>query len=308
MERRPNVLYLLADDMRPDMAFVSFHTLPIVTPNLNALARRSAYFENTFSQVSLCVPSRASFLSGMRPYATGIVANEQLLRFGSTGALPYAGVSAFRAAGYVTAGIGKIAHRVEAHPDYTMHHMGSTDLLHAPCREASARNRHMYAPHSFESCDIQGDNFRDEVVRRNALYALRSLARGKAPFFIVVGFLRPHEPVHVPTWAMARQPPIAQTELPLRSRVHSAGVFPGARKRDRIPSNQVDTLRVACLKEAPKNASRKTIGDLCVRHARRVYRAAMTYTDGNMGALINELGVLRVSNWTIVVVSKALSK
>ena len=299
---QPNVLYMLADDMRPELAYLSHGQLPIVTPFLDKLASKSAYFDNAFNQAAVCVPSRASFLSGMRPYATSIISNDQRLRFGSAGELKYAGVSAFRAAGYATAGIGKIGHKHEAHPDYTLSHTGSTDLLHAPCNEEGAQNRRMHAPDQFVSCRVQGNNFRDEGVRKHALEALRTLAKHPAPFFMIVGFLRPHVPDHVPTWAMRQQPPVDWTEPPRQPLPRLSPLRSGKGGSTNSTRAEKERLqRWECAQGAPKGASVDAIHAICLRHAKRVYRAAVTYTDHNMGVLLKELGLLRVRNQTIVV-------
>ena len=59
-----NVLYFLADDMRADWGE---YGLPVVTPNLDALAKDALLFEHAFCQISVCSPSRQSFMTSRRP-------------------------------------------------------------------------------------------------------------------------------------------------------------------------------------------------------------------------------------------------
>ena len=64
---RPNVLFVIADDLNDDMGAWGH---PIVrTPNIDRLAARSVRFERAYTQYALCNPSRASFMTGLRPDA-----------------------------------------------------------------------------------------------------------------------------------------------------------------------------------------------------------------------------------------------
>ena len=72
-----NVLFLAADDMRPNLGcYVNSHpayTGPLMhTPHLDALAQKSLVFENAYSQQALCSPSRTSLLTGRRPDTTRV--------------------------------------------------------------------------------------------------------------------------------------------------------------------------------------------------------------------------------------------
>lgn len=60
-----NVLYMIVDDMRPEGA--AYGQTHVLTPNMNTLARTGLTFERAYCQVSLCSPSRQSFMSGRRP-------------------------------------------------------------------------------------------------------------------------------------------------------------------------------------------------------------------------------------------------
>ena len=62
-----NVLFIAVDDLRPQLGLYDQATL---TPNLDALASRGVAFSRAYCQVSICSPSRTSFLTGMRPDAT----------------------------------------------------------------------------------------------------------------------------------------------------------------------------------------------------------------------------------------------
>ena len=63
------MLYLVADDMRADWGT---YGLPVHTPNFDALANKSVLFEHAFCQISVCAPSRMSFMTGRRPDTFGV--------------------------------------------------------------------------------------------------------------------------------------------------------------------------------------------------------------------------------------------
>lgn len=73
-QARPNIVFILVDDLRPDELGVSGH--PVVkTPNIDRLAREGAMFRNAFATTPLCSPSRANILTGQYARANGIIDN-----------------------------------------------------------------------------------------------------------------------------------------------------------------------------------------------------------------------------------------
>jgi len=71
---KPNVLFILCDDLRWDSLGCAGHPF-LKTPNIDALASEGVHFKNTFCTTSLCSPSRASILSGKYAHAHGVVNN-----------------------------------------------------------------------------------------------------------------------------------------------------------------------------------------------------------------------------------------
>jgi arylsulfatase A-like enzyme len=66
--RRPSILYLMCDDLRPQLRAYGFNQT--LTPNLDALAAKSLVFNRAYTQFPFCAPSRNSFMSGRRPDRT----------------------------------------------------------------------------------------------------------------------------------------------------------------------------------------------------------------------------------------------
>lgn len=108
---RPNVLFIIMDDMRWDLMRCAGHPF-IKTPNLDRLATEGARFTNAFVCLSLCSPSRASFLTGLYPHIHGVLGNRTPLDFSRLTTFP----QRFQRAGYRTAMLGKWHMGVDADP------------------------------------------------------------------------------------------------------------------------------------------------------------------------------------------------
>ena len=102
MARRPNILFLMADDQRHDFMGCAGHPF-IETPGMDRLAEEGVRFSNGFTVVPLCAPSRASCLTGVYPHVHGVVHNKKHIHRD----LP-TWPQALQEAGYRTGFVGKI--------------------------------------------------------------------------------------------------------------------------------------------------------------------------------------------------------
>lgn len=105
--KRPNVLFIAVDDLRPELGC---YGSPIaITPNIDRLAARGLVFNRAYCQQAICGPSRASIMTGTRPESTGVIHNYILFRQGKQPdiiTLP----QHFRNNGYETVYVGKVFH------------------------------------------------------------------------------------------------------------------------------------------------------------------------------------------------------
>ncbi|HEY6166673.1 MAG TPA: sulfatase [Verrucomicrobiae bacterium] len=199
---RPNVLLLVSDDLNNHLACYGD---PVVkTPNLDALARRGVLFEGAYCQFPHCNPSRSSFLTGLRPRTTRVTNNEDNLYQNIPGVmtLPHW----FRTHGYATARCGKIFHLgvptgLESMDDPQAWDFGTPfkDERPYPPKRESAVKVSTGKKQGIPWTETTGTD--DDLVDGNfAKTAIKWLERRdqSKPFFLAVGFHRPHLPLVAP--------------------------------------------------------------------------------------------------------------
>jgi len=174
---RPNVLLVVMDDLNTR---VGAWGAPVRTPNIDRLAARGVRFERAYVAVAMCSPSRMSLLTGWRPERTGVWNNLDPPR--PEGARPLQ--EHFAANGYATAAIGKIYHfperfRWDVQEEHPLVVEDEREGAPAPGDEG------------LWSAAAGGDL--DQPDGRRALRAVRLLeGYRRRPFFLAVGFVRPH--------------------------------------------------------------------------------------------------------------------
>lgn len=198
-ERPPNVLFIAIDDLRP--ALGCYGDTQAKTPNLDRLASRGMTFMRAYCQQAVCSPSRLSLLTGRRPDSTKVWDLKTHFR----NALPDAVTlpQFFRNAGYHCVGIGKIFHgsgKPSADPQ-SWSKPPIYDVVRDPSlRYATARNLSGdgLKRDSTESADVADDTYVDGLVCQAAIEFLRDRQTNAEPFFLGIGFRKPHLPFCAP--------------------------------------------------------------------------------------------------------------
>ncbi len=218
-EEKYNVLFIISDDLTAT-ALSCYGNTVCETPNIDALAARGTRFTQAYCQATYCGPSRASFLSGYYPHATGVM--------GYKSPRPQIGERAtwpqhFKNSGYYTARVSKIYHmgvpggiEYGADPEKTNHYNGADDELswterfNSPGPEWMAEGKGENLENNPDGTKpLMGQNTMvvveaegDDLVHsdgKTAAKAAELIEQHKdRPFWLGVGFVRPHVPFVAP--------------------------------------------------------------------------------------------------------------
>jgi len=191
MPARPNILFIAVDDLRPMGA--AFGDTRALTPNIDALASRSSVFQRAFVQYPVCGPSRSSMLTGLRPESSGVLDLKTRLRdiHPDIITLP----QFFRMQGYETAAVGKIfdPRNVDSRQD------DDPASWTIPFKNVSGKVDRKGKPnYAAIPIDARNEEFIDGQIHERGKKLLQQMAGDDQPFFLGVGYKKPHLPFTVP--------------------------------------------------------------------------------------------------------------
>jgi len=286
---RPNVLFIVSDDLNNLLG--CYGDPQAHTPNIDSLAARGMRFERAYCTFPLCGPSRNSFLTGLYPNSTGILSNAQLFRqtIPSQLSMP----QAFRLDGYFAARVGKLYHYnvpksvgTDGHDDPASWEVecnpaGVDRLIEEP-DITTLRPNQFGGTLSWYASPRSDDQHTDGMLARDAEWILERCAdRGDRPFFLAVGFFRPHTPYVAPKQPYFGFHPLDQ--MPVVTGVEE--------DREDIPA--------AALASEKKEQAGMTEAQR--REVRQAYAASISFMDAQVGRLIDTLDRLHLSNNTVIV-------
>jgi len=282
---KPNVLFIACDDLRNDLG--CYGDTLVKTPHLDRLARRGLVFDCAYSQQALCNPSRASLLTGRRPDTLRIW--DLPTHFRSVMPEVVTLPQYFKQNGYFTQNVGKMFHNwihaIQGDPaswsvPAVMHFANHNDdkpTVDGPVPPNLAQDL------KCEQRDVPDEAYYDGRVAQLAVAALRERKVKGQPFFLAVGFWKPHSPFNAPKryWDLYRR-----EEVPL----------------PRNPDWPRDAPRVAWhnSREILTEKGRQLSTD-AVREIRHGYLANISYLDAQVGKVLDELERLKLADNTIVV-------
>ena len=308
---RPNVLFIAVDDLRPELG--CYGAEHIHSPNIDAFAASGRLFEHAYCQQSVCNPSRTSVMTGMRPDTTGVTGNHSHFRdkHPEIVTLP----QYFKQHGYQSKAIGKIYHGVfpDGSSNTQWDTMGDPDSWSTPAIRfgpryyfteagiAAARRvfEKVYEPRNpapddwtkklvfgpaTEAPDVPDNALYDGKVAEAAVKTLREWKQGDNPFFLAVGFIKPHSPYTAPKkyFDLYRDIPMADDNSFPDQAPGFAGHGSGELRR---------------YTDQPK---RGVIPDANQRQVRQAYFACVSYIDAQIGRVLNELDRSGLGSNTIV--------
>ena len=298
---KPNVLFFAVDDLRPE--FGAYGAGHVHSPNLDRLARSGVTFTRAYCQQAVCSPSRTVVMTGTRPDTSKVWDLEPHFRK----ALPDVVTVGqhFKQNGYFVQGMGKIFHGgfddvptwsvpwqtprangAYARPENVALTQRAPAVVPPGDRKAARKAAKGPRGPAFESADVTDNYYTDGRTAELAVETLRELGKKGAPFFLAVGFSKPHLPFVAPKKYWDLYDPAKISLAPNRFRPRGApeyAILPGGELRSYhgIP-------------EGP-------IPDDLARHLKHGYYAAISYMDAQLGRVLDELERQGLRQNTIIV-------
>ena len=277
-KRRPNVLFIAVDDLRPELGC---YGNPIIkSPNIDRLAKSGVVFLNAFCQQAVCSPSRSSLLTGTRPDTTRVwdLATHFRKALPDIVTLP----QHFKSNGYFTQSMGKVYHHGLDDPE-----SWSVPTQFPVARFNASDNKSQGRGPAFQAVAVADNALHDGELADMAVTALHGMKEKKQPFFLAVGFIRPHLPFISPKkyWALydPASIPLAPNPFPPKDAPKYAVVAGG---------------EIHSYDGVPKETH---LPDDYARQAKLGYYAAVSYVDAQIGRVVDELDHLGLRDNTIIV-------
>ena len=313
---KPNILFIAVDDLRPELA--CYGRDYIKSPNIDRIAKAGIVFNRAYCQQAVCSPTRSSLMTGTRPDTTKVwdlvthfrTALPQVVTLGQH----------FKQNGYFVQGMGKIYHGSLDDPatwsvpwqtpkaiKYALTENQTLDQRQyegepdgdAPTKKSkkkaaktatTADGPPSTGPNSrgpaFEGADVPDNTFQDGKVAELAVATLRDISKKKEPFFLAVGFIKPHLPFVSPKKYWDLYDPAKIQLAPNKFRPKDApdyAILPGGELRNYhdIPAG--------------------SIPDDLARQLKHGYYAAVSYMDTQVGMVLDELDRLGLTKNTIII-------
>lgn len=291
---RPNVLFLVVDDMRPQLGCFEGPDFPaqphprMHTPNIDALAARSLLLKKAYVQQAICSPSRTSLLTGRRPDTTRV--HDFFHYWRNSGGNFTTIPQFFKEHGYLTIGMGKVFHPGRS--------SGDDDPISWSEKYFHADNTYWYRRMHRSWLIVDDDEaaahpLEDMQIADHAQETLKRVAGGSKPFFVAAGFHRPHLPFVVPKRFYDLYP-LDLISLP-KDRY-------APREMPEIAWADSGELRLCEDFQTGKwyGGINDTLSDTITRNLRRGYYASVSYTDYLIGEVLSQLDELGLRKNTII--------
>lgn len=293
---KPNVLFIAVDDLRPELGCYSSTA---VTPNIDALAAAGVRFDRAYCNQAVCGASRVSLMTGLYPERTGERTyhvtgwRERWLDVVTLN-------QHFKANGYTTVGLGKIYHGasgVGVDPENWSEWLtaggreyadpASLAAMQANRPKANGKKR---GP-ATEAAAVGDESHFDGNRAKLGAQKIRQLAKGSEPFFLAVGFTKPHLPFTAPKryWDLYEREDFALPD--------NLGIPPGYP----LYASNRNAGELRNYSDIPNEGALSDFPDALNRRLIHGYFACVSYLDRNVGVLLDALRESGAAENTIVV-------
>jgi len=287
----PNILFIAIDDLRPELG--CYGVSEVHSPNIDRLAEEGTMFTRAYCQMSWCSPSRTSLMTGLYPHHTGVLDLQTHFRhtIPQIKTLP----QHFKENGYTTLSFGKVYHNSKllqdslswSKPAWLPDHLNPIQAYALEDNKEVARSNPYHKANATEQAVVPDIAYPDGQTTQQVLKAMRKLAKSQQPFFLAVGYYKPHLPFTAPSQYWDTY----QSDYMQLSNINSLpeGAPPYLFRSWSEPGSYADVSE-----EEP------FVDSLSIR-LKLGYYACVSFIDAQIGQLLNELEKLEMRDNTIVV-------
>ncbi len=295
-EKPPNVLFIAVDDLRPELG--CYGKDYVLSPNIDRLAQAGFIFDRAYCQQAVCSPSRTSLMTGLRPDATEIYDLQTSFRTRVPAVVTLS--QHFKQNGYHAEFWGKIYHASLL--DSASWSVGGADQDRRIEPQWPQENWRAYALESSNAIADQYENrgglpyeraavpdtaYPDGIIAARTIETLQALSKQNQPFFLGVGFYKPHLPFNAPQkyWDLYDSTDITLSAFP-------------APPQGAPDVALTDWEELRAYASVPKEGN---VGETLARKLLHGYRACVSFTDAQVGKVLDELDRLDLRRNTIIV-------
>ena len=291
LAKPPNVLMICIDDLKPTIG--CFGDQAAITPHMDKLASRGVVFHSAYCNQADCSPSRNSLMTGLRPQTIGVYDLPTHFRLAAPDVVTL--TQYFKQHGYEAQGLGKILHTGHGNIDDaaswsipSWRPKASQYVLDASTQQLQKDRSGKVRGPATEAADVSDETYGDGQIAREAITRLGAAKESPdQPFFLAVGFLKPHLPFVAPQlyWDLydpAKLPMPQVTAVPENAPSYAPTSYGELRNYSDMPE-------------------KGPIDEATTRHLIHGYYAATSYTDAQIGRVLDALHEYGLAENTIVV-------
>ena len=297
--QKPNVLLILVDDLKP--SFGAYGDKWVHSPNLDRLAASGMRFDMAYCNQAVCAPSRNNLLLGSRSTSIGVYSLGHHFRKAVPDAVTMP--QFFKQHGYHAAGIGKVFHighgnindkhswSVPFQPDkvidYVLPESTGGQLTREEALFSNRSKAGLPRGAAWEIADVEDGAYADGRIAAEGIRRLQNYSKGEQPFFLALGFTKPHLPFCAPRkyWDL-----YDRSKLPLAEYTQPPTGAPKYAHKTIGELNQY--------KPVPE---KPPLSKDLVRTLIHGYYASLSYMDAQVGRVLDEVQHLGLSDDTIIV-------
>lgn len=283
--KKPNVLLICIDDLRNNLGV--YGDSQAITPNIDKLAKNGVVFRNHQVQYAVCGPSRAALTTSLMPEETGVIGFKPIrAKLKNVIFLP----EYFRKNGYVTAAAGKIHDpRTVGEKNKDEFNKDGDDVASWSIPYLAPKGGHKVKGMALDFQNLPDERYVDGIIRVEGIKLLEQVAEKEEPFFMAIGFKKPHEPFVAPKkyWDLYEKTQFKVAENP------------------NAPIGRDDLKKyVPHGKDVKQNIDPNTglISDDFQLKLKKGYYACTSFVDVQIGMVIDKVKELGVADNTIIVI------